>query len=360
MRTQSKGCRLGSLLGMLLWLFAGMMTPVWAADTFILHPGDRAGELDLPVGKIILVSSPVHLKQVAIGNPDIADVKLLDSKSVLIQGKAAGRTNLAFRNRKMELIALLDVIVGYDIAAIKHKLYQVLPNEPGIEVRSANSHVILFGEVSNAMAMDVALVIARSFAPNSVSNLLQVGGGQQVMLEVRIAEVGRSSLKSLGVQGAYSGNAGRVGINAATTAAVAGAFGTLGMVYKGLDLTLSALESQGLARVLAEPNLVAMSGEEGSFLVGGEFPIVTVTTVGQPSVEYKAFGVGMKFTPVVLNSSKINLVLQAEVSAIDATQTVVGSNYPVLKTRRTSTTVEVADGKSFAIAGLIQSDINNA
>ncbi|MDX8406617.1 MAG: hypothetical protein R8K50_10785, partial [Mariprofundus sp.] len=108
---------------------------------------------------------------------------------------------------------------------------------------------------------------------------------------------------------------------------------------------------------------VAMSGEEGSFLVGGEFPIVTSVILGQtPTVEYKAFGVGMKFTPVVLNSRKINLVLQAEVSAIDATQTVGGINneYPILKTRRTSTTVEVADGKSFAIAGLIQSDINNA
>ena len=345
-----------------LLALAWAVTPAMAADTYSLRLNDslRSGELDLAVGKTKLISSPAHLKQITIGNPDVADVKLLNSKKVMIQGKRAGHTNLAFRDRNMELIALLDVVVGHDIEAIKHKIHQVLPNEPGIEVRSANANVILSGEVSNALAMDTALVVARSFAPQNVTNLLQVGGGQQVMLEVRIAEVERNSLKKLGIQGTLNGSVGRVGLNAAANAAVTGAFGTVGMVYRGLDFKLSALETQGLARVLAEPNLVALSGQEGSFLVGGEFPIVTVTTVGQPTVEYKEFGVGLKFTPLVLNSSKINLGMQAEVSAIDTTQTAVGSNYPVLKARRTSTTVEVADGQSFAIAGLIQSDINNA
>jgi len=336
-----------------------------AAEVFslqLIHKPQTA-ELNLSVGKIRLIASPVDLKQVVIGNPDIADVKMLDSTSVLVQGKAAGRTNLALRNRKMELIALLDVVVGYDTEAIKGKLYQLLPHETGIEVRSANSNVILSGEVSSAMAMDMALTIARSFAPNGVSNLMQVGGGQQVMLEVRIAEVQRNALKNLGIQGSYSHAFGQSTLNAAIAGALANPFGTVGVLYKGLDLQLSALETEGLARVLAEPNLVALSGEEGSFLVGGEFPVeTTVGTAGlaQVSVEYKAFGVGMKFTPSVLSSSKINLVLEAEVSAIDPTQTAGVNNYPILKTRRTSTTVEVADGKSFAIAGLLQSDINNA
>lgn len=346
----------------MLFALAWAAAPAMAADTYSLrlHDSLKSGELDLAVGKTKLISSPAHLKQITIGNPDVADVKLLNSKKVMIQGKKAGHTNLAFRDRKMELIALLDVVVGYDIEAIKHKIHQVLPNEPGIEVRSANANVILSGEVSNALAMDSALVVARSFAPQSVTNLMQVGGGQQVMLEVRIAEVERSSLRQLGIQGTLNGSVGRVGLNAAANAAVTGAFGTVGLVYRGLDFKLSALETQGLARVLAEPNLVALSGQEGSFLVGGEFPIVTSTTLGSPTVDYKEFGVGLKFTPLVLNSSKINLGLQAEVSAIDTTQTAVGTNYPVLKARRTSTTVEVADGQSFAIAGLIQSDINNA
>ena len=347
---------------LMLLVLAWVTVPALAADTYSLRLNDslKSGELDLAVGKTKLITSPAHLKQITIGNPDIADVKLINSKKVMIQGKKAGHTNLAFRDRKMELIALLDVVVGYDIEAIKHKLHQVLPNETSIQVRSANANVILSGEVSNALAMDAALVVARSFAPQSVTNLMQVGGGQQVMLEVRIAEVERSSLKSLGIQGTLNGSVGRVGLNAAANAAVTGAFGTVGMVYRGLDFKLSALETQGLARVLAEPNLVALSGQEGSFLAGGEFPIVSSTTLGSPTVDYKEFGVGLKFTPMVLNSSKINLGLQAEVSAIDSTQTAVGTNYPVLKTRRTSTTVEVADGQSFAIAGLIQNDINNA
>ncbi len=338
------------------------VTPSLASDTYDLklHKTLKSGELNLSVGKTKLITSPVHLKQIMIGNSEIADVKLLNSKKVMIQGKTAGQTNLSFRDRNMELIALLDVVVGFDVEAIKHKLYQVLPNETGIEVRSANTNVILSGEVSNAMAMDTALVIARSFAPDNVINMLQVGGGQQVMLEVRIAEVARNSLKSLGIDGTLSGNLGNVALSSAMFGGILNPFGTLGMVYRGLDIQLEALETQGLARTLAEPNLVALSGQEGSFLEGGEFPIATTSTQGQVAVEYKEFGVGLKFTPMVLNSSKINLGLQVEVSAIDSTQTVVGANYPVLKTRRTSTTVEVADGQSFAIAGLIQNDINNA
>ena len=242
----------------LIWV----VTPVLASDTYSLqiHKTLKSGELSLAIGKTKLISSPVHLKQIVIGDSDIADVKLLNSKKVMIQGKKAGLTNLSFRDQKMELIALLDVVVGFDIEAIKHKIYQVLPNETGIQVRNANATVILSGEVSNALAMDTALVIARSFAPKNVTNLLQVGGGQQVMLEVRIAEVSRNSLKNLGFQGSLNGNIGRVGLSAAVNGAVAGAFGTLGMVYRGLDIQLEALETQGLARVLAEPNLVALSG----------------------------------------------------------------------------------------------------
>ena len=355
---------------LMLLVLAWVAAPAMAADTYslVLNNSLRSGELDLAVGKTMLITSPAHLKQITIGNPEIADVKLINSKKVMIQGKKAGHTNLAFRDTRMELIALLDVVVGYDIEAIKHKLHQVLPNEAGIQVRSANANVILSGEVSNALAMDTALVVARSFAPQSVTNLLQVGGGQQVMLEVRIAEVKRSSLKQLGVSADITGTRGRFGFSTGVNNANVATLGSslLAPLKAGtnvpfiFNVQLQALETQGLARVLAEPNLVALSGQEGSFLVGGEFPIVTVSTVGQPSVEYKEFGVGLKFTPTVLNSSKINLGLQAEVSAIDTTQTAVGTNYPVLKARRTSTTVEVADGQSFAVAGLIQNDINNA
>ncbi|ATX79915.1 pilus assembly protein CpaC [Mariprofundus aestuarium] len=348
---------------LLLLIFALVALPANAADGFSLDLNDamKAGELNLAVGKSKVINSPVHIKEIVIGSASIADVKLLNSRKVLIVGKAAGYTNVAFRDRNKNLIALLDVTVGYDIEAVKFKLHQLLPHEKDIQVRNVNGLVILSGKVSNALAMDTALVVARSFAPTGVTNLLQVdGNGQQVMLEVRIAEVERTSLKQLGVNGTLTGNIGPTNLSSALNGAVANAFGSLGVVYRGLNLTLSALETQGLAKVLAEPNLVALSGHEGSFLVGGEFPIDVAQSgavAGAITVEYKEFGVGLKFTPTVLDSTKINLELQAEVSSIAAAATL--SNAPTLRTRRASTTVEVADGQSFAIAGLIQNDVNN-
>ncbi|WP_198507396.1 type II and III secretion system protein family protein [Mariprofundus ferrinatatus] len=347
----------------MLLIIALIAMPAYATDSFTLDLGDAAksGELNLAVGKSKIINSPVHIKEIVIGKPEVVDVKLLNSRKLLVLGKAAGYTNVAFRDSNKNLIALLDVSVGYDVEAIKFKLHQMMPGEKDLQVRSSNEMVILSGNVSSALAMDTALVVARSFAPNGVTNLMRVdGNGQQVMLEVRIAEIERTSLKQLGVNGTLAGNIGRTNLSSALNGAVANAFGTLGVVYRGLNLTLSALETQGLAKVLAEPNLVALSGQEGSFLVGGEFPIDVAQSgavAGAITVEYKEFGVGLKFTPTVLDSTKINLQLQAEVSSIAAAATL--SNAPTLRTRRASTTVEVADGQSFAIAGLIQNDVNN-
>lgn len=358
--------RPNKIVSCLLVIFALVTLPAYASDSFSLTLNEalKSNELNLSVGKSKVIKSPTHIKEIVIGAAEVVDVKLLNSKKVLVLGKAAGHTNLAFRDRNQNVIALLNVTVGYDIEAIKFKLHQLLPHEQNIEVRSANTEILLSGKVGNVLAMDTALVIARSYAPENVTNLLRVdGNGQQVMLEVRIAEVERTSLKGLGINGTLSGNLGRTVLSGALNGAVAGAFGTVGAAYRGLDLTLSALENQGLARVLAEPNLVALSGQEGSFLVGGEFPVEVVQSgaaAGAISVEYKEFGVGLKFTPTVLDSTKINLKMQAEVSSIVAAPAGVTSNSPTLRTRRANTTVEVADGQSFAIAGLIQSDINNA
>jgi len=208
--------------------------------------------------------------------------------------------------------------------------------------------------------------------------MLQVAGGQQVMLEVRIAEIARRSARELGI-GINAADSGTSGVRAfnfsSGVAASSGALNSTGITYSDnastysamsisdltgniaetLTLRLRALETEGLAKTLAEPNLVAMSGQQASFLAGGEFPYQIVGATGNVGNEFKEFGVGLKFTPTVLTNHKINLKLNAEVSAIDAS----GGSPPPINTRRAATTIEMADGQSFAIAGLLQNDIQN-
>jgi len=353
-----------------------------AAETVMLEFGGikKTSELRLSIGKSQIIYSREPLDQVVIGNPAIADIKLLSSRQVLILGSKPGHTNLVFRDKNRSLIAVMDVVVGYDLEGIKRKLYEVIPHEESIEVRGANDQVMLSGQVSNALAMDTAMSIASSYVPkNKVINMLQVAGGQQVMLEVRIAEISRRSAKELGI-GINAADSGTSGIRAfdfsSGVAATGGALNSTGSVYgdasstfgalsisdltgniaETLTLRLRILETEGLAKTLAEPNLVAMSGQEASFLAGGEFPYQIVGSTGNVGNEFKEFGVGLKFTPTVLTNQKINLRLNAEVSAIDAS----GGTPPPINTRRAATTIEMADGQSFAIAGLLQNDIQNA
>ncbi|SIT65630.1 pilus assembly protein CpaC [Ectothiorhodosinus mongolicus] len=323
------------------------------------------GELVLAAGKSRIVTAPVNLTQVVVGNPDVADVRMLSSRRVLLVANRSGRTNLAFRGADNQMVAMLDLVVTHDIDGIKRKLHELLPDERDLQVRSSNSMVILSGQVSDTYAMDTALAAARSFAgDNDVRNLLQVGGGQQVMLEVRIAEVKRNSLKALGISTTITGSSGSrtaeisTGLPLSVTPFVDGLF-----TWPDLLLRLEALETRGLAKTLAEPNIVALSGQEGSFLAGGEFPVPVLQSGGSDAitVEFKEYGVGLLFTPMVLSSSKINLRLQTEVSTIDFENatSVAGTSVPALNTRRTGTTIELADGQSFVIAGLLQENMNN-
>lgn len=336
----------------------------------------EASELRLSIGKSQIIYSPRALEQVVIGSPEVADIKLLSSRQVLILGKQPGHTNLVFRDKQRSLNAVIDVIVGYDLNGIKRKIYEVLPHEKLIEIRGANDAVMLSGEVSSVVSMDQAVSIASSFVPKEkVINMLQVGGGQQVMLEVKISEIARSSLRELGV-GLESTNTDATGrtIEVITGQNIVNNFISATSIDPASELAdlltirLQALETKGLAKTLAEPNIVALSGQEASFLAGGEFPVPVAQSASllggsEITVDYKEFGVGLKFTPTVLNSKKINLKLNSEVSAIDesiSTATGGGLSVPGLTTRRAGTTVEVGDGQSFAIAGLIQSDMTNA
>lgn len=357
----------------LVWAAAALLFAQFAQadDTVLLEFGGRqATELRLPIGRSQIISSPVALEQVVIGAPEVADIKLLSAGRVLILGIKPGRTNLVFRQKGGDLVALMDVVVGYDLVGIKQKVFELMPAEKGIEVRGTNDRVILTGQASSLLAMDTALSIARSYVPaDKVVNLMQVGGGQQVMLEARIAEVSRDSMKELGVQSTITDDKGTWGL--VTGRPVLNNFASLtgtnydGSVNDSLRLTLQALEEKGLARTLAEPNLVALSGQEANFLAGGEIPIPvaqTGTLGGAITVEYKEFGVGLRFTPTVLDAEKVNLKLLTEVSSIDPTNSFTiggGISVPAISTRRAGTTIEMADGQSFAIAGLMENNMAN-
>lgn len=372
---RSNRTRFSILLITVLLLIMNSATSAERKD-YVLEFGARQSQFSLSIGKSQIIYSPRSLDQVVIGSPEIADIKLLSSRQVLILGKKPGRTNLVFRDKERSLIAVIDVVVGYDLDAIKRNIHEALPHERSIEVRGENDAVMITGEVSSLLSMDTALAIASSYVPKQkVLNMMLVGGGQQVMLTAKISEIARRSLRELGVQTQFD----KTNLNGNNFSIITGGTGLANpfgqyvgnVVDSGFDLIklqIKALETKGLAKTLAEPNLIALSGQEASFLAGGEFPIPVAQSVGSSTsaptitLEYKEFGVGLKFTPTVLSNKKINLKLSTEVSAIDAslsTSTGGGIVVPGLTTRRAGTTVEVADGQSFAIAGLIQSDMNN-
>jgi pilus assembly protein CpaC len=220
--------------------------------------------------------------------------------------------------------------------------------------------------VSSTAKLDRALDLASRYAPDRVSNLMVVGGTQQVMLKVRFAEMSRSVGKALGGSLEVSGNGTDADFAAGGGGGVEGAFGGVGVSFGigdfAFDVALEALETKGLVRTLAEPNLVALSGQEARFLAGGEYPLpVAQSNDGGDStitVEFKPFGVELNFTPVVVDGDIINLTLNAAVSAIDPTITFTNGDITLegFSRRETSTTVEMRDGQSFAIAGLLQDD----
>ena len=355
----------------LLLMLVSVFPSTLAQDSYTLGLNGTSNfeELFLPVGKSQIIESADALSQVVVGNPNVADVRLLNDNQFLVVGQAPGITNLAFRDTNSQIIALLDVVVGYDLVAIRRKLDEILPDERDLEVSTANGQVLLRGSVSSAAAQDAALAVTRTFAGGAIVNLLQVGGGQQVLLEARIAEVNRTRMRDLGVQTDVIGGAGsETDLRLFSGSIVQEAFGIFQLentsVSDDILVSLSALQREGAAQILAEPNIVALSGDEASFLVGGEFPVPVVQTnnlAGGITIQFREFGVGLTFTPTVLSSDRINLKLITEVSDIDLASgtAVLGTTVPGLRTRRFATSVELGDGNSFAIAGLLQNDISS-
>ncbi len=351
-----------------------------AAQTLHVLQGSESAPLKVPMTRAVVVESDTPFAELSIANPGIADISTLSDKSIYVLGKTPGRTTLTLLSPEGKLISNVEVHVTPDIAEFKERLQQILPGET-IEVRTANDGIVLSGTVSSTAKLDRALDLANRYAPERVSNLMSVGGTQQVMLKVRFAEMQRSVSKSLSASlGMMGGNtvgvaagSGQLADGTKLTSILGGGTATstneaegrlsLGFSAGAMEfaILLEALESKGVVRTLAEPNLTALSGQEAKFLAGGEYPIPVSSGDGTITVEYKPFGVELNFTPVVVDGDIINLTLNAAVSSIDTTTTLQTGGFSInaFKRRETSTTVEMRDGESFAIAGLLQDDFRD-
>lgn len=344
--------------------------------------------LSVAVNKSQVLHVDRPFTDLAIGKSEIADVIALTNQSVYVLGKAVGATTLAVYGHGRQLIAMVNIAVTQDVGAIREKLHEILPNER-IEVRSAADSVILGGTVSTAQAAARAVEVAQQYAPGKVVNMMTVKGTQQVMLAVRIAEMSRTVARALGINPSVllgkNPQLSVTSLDPINSSAFSGSFlqtlaSTAGVVnttsfgsavlnwatgFFSLSALIDALEQNGVVKILAEPDLVALSGDTASFLAGGEFPVPEVQastgTVPTIAVQYKSFGVSLSFTPTVIDHDLINLVVSPEVSQIDTTNSVVVSGFsiPGISTRRAHTTIELRDGQSFAIAGLLQSNITD-
>ncbi len=347
------------------------------AQTLTVLTGEATAPLSVPLNRAVVVESDVPFTELSIANPGIADISSLSDRTIYVLGKAPGRTTLTLLGVGGRLISNVEVRVSPDISEFKERLEQILPGEL-IEVRTANDGIVLSGTVSSIAALDSALALAQRYAPERVSNLMSVGGTQQVMLRVRFAEMQRTVAKSLSssLSVAGIGLGGDLGTETGTGAFVAGGEGPqaestgaslIGFNAGGLEvgLLLEALESRGLVRTLAEPNLTALSGQEATFLAGGEYPVPVARDEDEDSstvtILYKPFGVELSFVPRVVDGDIINLEIDAAVSSLDPANGITTGNFTIdaFRRRETSTTVEMRDGESFAIAGLLQDDFRD-
>ena len=350
-----------------------------------------------------------------VGAPDIVDALPMSDRVLYSQGKKVGTTNVSVFAQDMKLIGVIDVEVTLDTGNLQEKI-RSSTGSGGIRVGSSNGQIVLSGVAGNAMAAERAVQVAKSMVTEggTIVNAMTVAPAQQVMLKVRFLEVERTASRELGVNwfGANNGGnrgfatgrpdvvtqpggrpavtgvdasgnpvpapgspagSGAIGLPIFTTAAgtlLSGAapFGVAvaNLASKGatLDVVLTALETKGLVRRLAEPDLIALSGDTASFLAGGEYPVPVcqaAATIGGAcavTIQYQPFGVQLSFNPTVLENGIINLRLAPSVSELNFAQavTINGFNIPSINKREARTTVELRDGQSFSIAGLLQAD----
>jgi pilus assembly protein CpaC len=365
------------------------LTPVLASDYRVAAPmvGDgqiNARFLSLGIGKSVVIDLPRDIKDVLVADPKIANAVVRSAQRAYIIGAAVGQTNIVFFDSAGQQIAAYDIAVKRDLNGVRAALKQTLPNAD-IQIEGLGDGVVLSGSASSPIESQQAADLAARLAggPDKVVNSIAIRGRDQVMLKVTVAEVARSIIKQLGIDLSGSLNYGTavVSFNNANpfTAlgrplvpdnTVQGAFGGAPSV----KATLRAMESAGVVRTLAEPNLTAISGESATFISGGEFPIPTGVTcqttttgaIGQcvQTVSFKKFGISLNFTPVVLTEGRISLRVMTEVSEVSLENSLTGgaggTTIPSIKTRRAETTLEIPSGGAMAMAGLIQEQTKQA
>jgi pilus assembly protein CpaC len=376
-----------------------------AQRTVQVGAAKRTATVTVYIGKTEDVRTDTSFVEINVGDPEVADVNPLTDRSLSILGKKNGTTRVSVYAEGKKLIGVFDVEVVYDTSLLQNEISKRFPYAK-LKVSAVNGRIMLSGSAPDAVTLDRAVTIAKQFGPD-VINTVSVLQPQQVMLEVRFVEVTRTAGRDLGLQWNVFGkrtlaNVGNTilpdrlpvtkgggglfnqpgvtagGPNVPTSSvtispvAVAGVlsgsapFGVLvaQMLAGGvrIDSIINALEQKGIARSLAEPNLVALSGDTASFLAGGEYPVPVPGTLGTVTIDYKRYGVGLAFTPTVLSGGLINLKIEPEVSQLDTSNpvTVAGISVPPLIVRRASTTVELRDGQSFVIGGLLLSIGQNA
>lgn len=357
----------------------------------IRAPGDGpvSETLDLPLNKAAVIHLPVDAADVLVTNPAVADAVVRTARRAYIMGIATGQTNAFFFDANGQLILDLDIRVERDLSPLQDSLERFLP-AARVQAEAMNDHIVLSGSVPSAADADAALNIARRWVdePDQVLSMLNIEAREQVMLKVRIVEMQRTIVRQLGVNLSTAATSGEFNFAVATqnefslvgrflnglAANVGWTSGNAGGV-QNVNALLQAMERVGLVRTLAEPNLTAITGESANFLAGGEFPVpVGRDRDGNIIIEYKPFGVGLGFTPVVLSEGRISMRISTEVSELttqgaltfnstpitDDQGNVVGQlpglTIPALNVNRAETTVELPSGGSLVLAGLIQEE----
>jgi pilus assembly protein CpaC len=328
--------------------------------------GDAASRfVALGVGKSIVIDLPRDIKDVLVANPEIANAVVRSTRRVYLIGAKVGQTNIYFFDADGKQIAGFDIAVTRDLNGMRTALKQLFP-QADIRVEGVSDGVVLSGTAANAtesqQAFDLALRLVGD--PNKVSNNIAVRGRDQVMIKVTVAEVQRSVIKQLGVDLNGSLGYGTAVINVNTDNPFS-AYGqpltntSFGGTWKSINATLRAMERAGVLHTLAEPSLTAVSGESASFTAGGEFPVPGGYSCSQGlctlQINYKKFGVGLNFTPVVLAEGRISLKVMSEVSELTNENSVVvqAVTIPAIRVRRAETTIELPSGGSLAMAGMI-------
>lgn len=341
----------------------GAVAPA-AAEPFVSEAA-RSRTINVPKNKSLSFRLDAPASKIVVAQPETAQIVATTDRSFYVRGKALGATNLLIYGSGGVLQEVVDVRVGYDAEALQADLAAALPGEE-VRVRNLGEGLLLAGEVSTTAVAAKAKALADRFAPEAVTSALTVRASQQVILEVRVLEASRSDLKDVGfnitatdgVNFALATGTGLIGATAPQ--GVLQIRGSIGSA--NVDVVLRALEEKGVVRTLARPNLVALSGQKASFLAGGEFPFPVPAGRDMVAIEFRPFGVKLDFEPAVQDNGMIRMLVAPEVSQLDPRTSlrVDGLEIPALVVRRTSTTIELKSGESFAVAGLFQQDYTNA